>query len=142
FRRVVPLPLLANERGAAVAGRASFLSSRSSATSIEIARELHVPLARRTRLAFHRRLTEGAEVELVEVVLLVGEVGRTDGDLPGVLRARPLDARVQQVVGLRAGLRNGGIDQGDRDIGADAGADLALTVVVDPRCDRVAAAAD
>src|ERR1044071_7815486 len=66
------MPVSCNERGAPAAGRASHLTA--SVASVEIARELHVPLAQRARLAFHGRLAERREVELVEVVLLVREV--------------------------------------------------------------------
>src|SRR5262245_7459053 len=94
------------ERGALVAGRASF--SIDASISVEVLRELHVPLARSTRLAFQRRLTEGGQVELVQVVLLVRQVRGTHRNAPVVLGAGPLQSRVEQLVILRAGLRLGG----------------------------------
>src|SRR5688572_28502469 len=94
------LPSVANERGALVAGRASLLPATRA--SVEVALELDVPLARRARLTFQARLTESGQVELVEEVLLVGQVGVTERHAPGVFRAGPLDARVQQLVTLRA----------------------------------------
>src|SRR5688572_25962533 len=97
------LPCVGNERGALVAGRASLLPAARA--SVEVALELDVPLARRTRLAFEGRLTEGGQVELVEEVFLVGQVGRPQRHFPVVLRAGPFDARVEQLVGLRAGIR-------------------------------------
>src|SRR5689334_7974149 len=70
---------------------------------VEVALELDVPLARRTRLAFQGQLTEGRQVELVEVVLVVGQVGRAQGHPPVVLGAGQLDACVQKFVRRRTG---------------------------------------
>src|SRR5688572_8615326 len=86
------------------------VSTRASPLSVEVSRELHVPLHRRARLTFQGRLTKGGQVELVEEVLLVRQVGRAQRDAPGVLGAAPLDARIEHLVGLRTGLRLRGID--------------------------------
>src|SRR4051812_32071652 len=85
---------VAKKRGALVAGRACF-STGNIPLSVEVLGELHVPLARRTGLSFERRLAEGGQVELVQVVLVVRQVRRTERDAPAVLRARPLEARVE-----------------------------------------------
>src|SRR5688500_1045908 len=108
--------------------------------SVEVALELDVPLARRTRLTFQARLTESGQVELVEEVLLVGQVGGTERHAPGVFRAGPLDARIQQLVTLRALVRFARVDQGHRHIGAVLRADLGLAVEVESWRDRAAVA--
>src|SRR4029079_10154444 len=114
------------KRGALVAGRAPV--STAIPDSVEVLGELQIPLARRARLTFERRLAEGRKVELVQVVLLGGEVGRTQRDAPPVTGARPLQGRVEDLVALRPGLRLGGVDLSGRHIGADARADLRLSV--------------
>ena len=66
--------------------------------SVEIARELHVPLARSTRLPLESRLTERGQVKLVEEILLVGEVGGSDGHPPDIFRACPFETRIEQLL--------------------------------------------
>src|SRR5262249_21840025 len=129
-----------SKKGAPVAGRASSSAGFGRARArpirsalLEVAGELHVPVARHARLTFQGRLAKARQVELVGEVLLVGRVVQTHGRVPGVLRAVPFEAHVQQLVTLGAEVLLGDVVGGAGQVGLQPRADLALAVVVDAR---------